>query len=122
MVLRLMIALNFMLGAMQTVGSGNPSTTARVLELAFGLDGACLVVGFLTPLASASAVMLVLMIVLSLAPTADWTKHLGTIGMINLAVASLSLVLMGPGSFSLDARLFGRREIIIPENRSRFER
>jgi hypothetical protein len=25
--------------------------------------------------------------------------------------------LLGPGAFSLDARLFGRREIIIPEGR-----
>jgi len=32
-----------------------------------------------------------------------------------LAVISAALVLLGPGAFSLDARLFGRREIIIPE-------
>jgi hypothetical protein len=30
---------------------------------------------------------------------------------------SLALVLLGPGAFSLDARLFGRREIIIPVGR-----
>jgi uncharacterized membrane protein YphA (DoxX/SURF4 family) len=32
-----------------------------------------------------------------------------------LGVVSISLILLGPGAFSLDARLFGRREIIIPE-------
>jgi hypothetical protein len=26
----------------------------------------------------------------------------------------LALILIGPGAFSVDARLFGRREIIIP--------
>jgi uncharacterized membrane protein YphA (DoxX/SURF4 family) len=31
-----------------------------------------------------------------------------------LAVISVALVLLGPGAVSLDARLFGRREIIIP--------
>lgn len=30
---------------------------------------------------------------------------------------SLALLMLGPGAFSLDARLFGRREIIIPEGR-----
>jgi hypothetical protein len=27
----------------------------------------------------------------------------------------VAITLLGPGAFSLDARLFGRREIIIPE-------
>jgi hypothetical protein len=35
----------------------------------------------------------------------------------DLAAISVALVLLGPGSFSLDACLFGRREIIIPERR-----
>jgi hypothetical protein len=37
------------------------------------------------------------------------------VGALNLAAISATLVLLGPGAFSLDARLFGRREIIIPE-------
>jgi len=32
-------------------------------------------------------------------------------GMI---VAAVALALLGPGAFSLDGRLFGRREIVIP--------
>jgi uncharacterized membrane protein YphA (DoxX/SURF4 family) len=31
-------------------------------------------------------------------------------------VLSVALILLGPGAYSLDARLFGRREIIIPAN------
>jgi hypothetical protein len=30
-------------------------------------------------------------------------------------VIAVALVCLGPGAFSLDARLFGRREIIIPK-------
>jgi len=31
-------------------------------------------------------------------------------------ILSAAVVLLGPGAFSLDARLFGRREIFIPKN------
>ena len=44
-------------------------------------------------------------------------NHIGALTAFNLAAISAALVLLGPGAFSLDARLFGRREIIIPEGR-----
>jgi hypothetical protein len=44
-------------------------------------------------------------------------NHISALTAFNLAAISAALVLLGPGSFSLDARLFGRREIIIPEGR-----
>jgi uncharacterized membrane protein YphA (DoxX/SURF4 family) len=34
---------------------------------------------------------------------------------INTVISSLAILLLGPGAFSVDARLFGRREIIIPQ-------
>jgi hypothetical protein len=33
---------------------------------------------------------------------------------IELIVLAISIILLGPGAFSLDARMFGRREIRIP--------
>jgi uncharacterized membrane protein YphA (DoxX/SURF4 family) len=42
-------------------------------------------------------------------------NHISALAAFNLAAISAALVLLGPGAFSLDARLFGRREIIIPE-------
>ena len=44
-------------------------------------------------------------------------NHISASAAFNLAAISAALVLLGPGAFSLDARLFGRREIIIPEGR-----
>jgi hypothetical protein len=44
-------------------------------------------------------------------------NHISALAAFNLAAISAALVLLGPGAFSLDARLFGRREIIIPEGR-----
>jgi hypothetical protein len=76
--------------------------------------GALLTIGFLTPLVSivmaleASAITFVLLP--GHAPTL-----FGTGASIILASATfLALALMGPGAFSVDARLFGRREILIP--------
>ena len=42
----------------------------------------------------------------------SWTSVLALV--IAAAIASV-----GPGAFSVDARLFGRREVIIPKNRDR---
>jgi len=44
-------------------------------------------------------------------------NHISALTAFNLAAISAALVLLGPGAFSLDARLFGRRKIIIPESR-----
>jgi hypothetical protein len=48
---------------------------------------------------------------------AEANDHIGALTAFNLAAISAALALLGPGAFSLDARLFGRREIIIPEGR-----
>ena len=78
-------------------------------------SGVSLLVGFLTP---ASAVVLGLNslgIALSwvTAPSSNLFDTRLAIVLVITIVASI--VLIGPGAYSLDARLFGRREIIIPQ-------
>jgi uncharacterized membrane protein YphA (DoxX/SURF4 family) len=48
-------------------------------------------------------------------PTIDFFQSRLTAGL--LGVIAIALVCLGPGAFSLDARLFGRQEIIFPKNR-----
>jgi uncharacterized membrane protein YphA (DoxX/SURF4 family) len=79
--------------------------------------GAPIFIGFLTPAASAAATVGYLMAGVSSFLTGEANNHIGTLAAFNLAAISAALVLLGPGAFSLDARLFGRREIIIPEGR-----
>lgn len=63
------------------------------------LSAVLLVVGFLTPVAGILAVAAALL-------------GNGSSG-VALALVAAALVLLGPGAYSVDGRLFGRREIVI---------
>jgi uncharacterized membrane protein YphA (DoxX/SURF4 family) len=83
--------------------------------------GAAVLFGFLTPVAGLSATIGYLGMGISLLLSADTAKHNFACSFFDLAAVSMALTLLGPGAFSVDARLFGRREIIIPE-RGRYSR
>jgi uncharacterized membrane protein YphA (DoxX/SURF4 family) len=90
-----------------------------IWTLIFGVigitTGTLLVIGFLTPFisifVSIAAIAISLLSFLSF-PVAshDVNISLGCIMLVAVAITFL-----GPGAFSLDARMFGRREIIIPD-------
>ena len=79
--------------------------------------GLLLLIGFLTPFAGATAAIGFLIRGISELRPANAHQHSWPFTALCLAVMSIALVLLGPGALSLDARLFGRREIIIPEGR-----
>lgn len=76
--------------------------------------GASLVLGFLTPIGGALAVLSGLGITLVSPSTSNGNFFSGNPLTVDFLAMALAVALLGPGAFSLDAHLFGRRKIIIP--------
>jgi len=70
---------------------------------------ACLIVGFITPVAS--TVGLIFPIADLVSPGRDCDAAHG----VAFAFAFLALILLGPGAYSIDGYLFGRRVLIRPD-------
>jgi uncharacterized membrane protein YphA (DoxX/SURF4 family) len=82
---------------------------------ALGLTaGAALVAGFLTPVAGVLVALGALGAALSVLPAPAPNLLDSKLSLIFAAIITVAIVFLGPGAFSMDARLFGRREIIIP--------
>jgi uncharacterized membrane protein YphA (DoxX/SURF4 family) len=75
------------------------------------VSACCLLVGFMTPVVGVVIGIGTLVCALS---GVSLGVQFDANYRIELIVLAISIVLLGPGAFSLDARMFGRREIRIP--------
>jgi uncharacterized membrane protein YphA (DoxX/SURF4 family) len=78
------------------------------------LGGVALVIGFLTPFASLGIGLCVLGIGFSWFPGPPFAMLAAPLLVLLVLVTAAGIGLLGPGAFSIDGRLFGRREIVIP--------
>ena len=85
-----------------------------LLTLLFGLSGFCLLIGFLTPLAAIFSAVYSVSVALSWIPVPVLSAFDMKIASPETITMFICLALLGPGAYSLDAKLFGRREIVIP--------
>jgi uncharacterized membrane protein YphA (DoxX/SURF4 family) len=76
--------------------------------------GSSLLIGFLTPVACTLVVLN--SIATALSPFPIYTNNIpgNELSILFVMVIAVAVALLGPGAYSLDARLFGRREVIIP--------
>ena len=100
-------------GAFYVIGPNSTAAAwlAGLLAISMGI---LLIIGFLTPIACMLAGLAGIGLALSLLPAPAsnlWNSKIAVIFGLAILEAILGL---GPGAFSVDARVFGRREIIIP--------
>lgn len=83
--------------------------------------GFSLVIGFLTRLVAFAAAAAGIVGIFSWLPTSSSGPLVIPSTAALCAVIAIAVLCLGPGALSLDARLFGRREIVIPASSLRDE-
>jgi uncharacterized membrane protein YphA (DoxX/SURF4 family) len=93
-----------------------PSSTAADWLVGVGTlaAGGLLLIGFLTPIVGAVVGMGAFGIAVSLLPACTPTMFDSGLALVFALAMLVTIISLGPGAFSVDARLFGRREVIIP--------
>jgi hypothetical protein len=100
LLLRVLVAVTVIVQTIAYLRAAETLAAWSIVALLFA-SAACLLLGFVTPVAA------VLIGLTSLYPFQD----------LEIVVLAIVIVLLGPGAFSIDARMFGRREILIPVTR-----
>jgi uncharacterized membrane protein YphA (DoxX/SURF4 family) len=68
----------------------------------------CIIIGVVTPYVS------LIVCVYALVSLFAGSSQLYELVLVSLLLTSAALALLGPGAFSVDARLFGRRVVVVP--------
>lgn len=97
------------------LGRDDPTLWARAAGFLALACGASLLLGLLTPFACIVVGLYGAGVGLSALQPATPQLFAAGSSLLLEVVTAATLFLTGPGAFSLDARLFGRREIIIPQ-------
>jgi uncharacterized membrane protein YphA (DoxX/SURF4 family) len=95
-------------------GPSGSSSGKSLLGVALIIGGVLQAAGFLTPIAGLVIAICFLGIAFSWIPAPAWFLHDVKLMAFGMIISAVALALLGPGAFSLDGRLFGRREIVIP--------
>jgi uncharacterized membrane protein YphA (DoxX/SURF4 family) len=94
-------------------GSNTILSLATLAAISMAIAGLALMIGFLTPIASVLICLGEAVIMITCVPSAPLPLFDSRMGGFEFVVMSAVLVILGPGAFSVDARLFGLREVVI---------
>jgi len=96
------------------IGGPNATPESWLMGLSAFLAGVLFLIGFLTPIIAAVVTVGLGGVALALLPMCAPNLFDSRTAIIFGLTMLVSVLALGPGAFSIDARLFGRREIIIP--------
>ena len=102
-------------GASIMTASGGNALSLKIIAFSSIGVSLVLVLGILTPIIGSIATLCYLVEAVELLACTNTGMHASALTALELTVMSLTLVLLAPGAYSLNARMFGRREIIIPD-------
>ena len=107
LLLRLGVGITLIYLGAASLGNGAPEPASLAQNLIAAAGGVCLIAGLWTPITGGLAALDQIWIALSfqVSPRGGAGIHLF------LAVLSASVAMLGPGAWSIDARLFGRRRV-----------
>jgi uncharacterized membrane protein YphA (DoxX/SURF4 family) len=117
LLLRVLVGFSLIIQGVAYVQSPNHGLAMwGVAALAF-IGGAFLLAGLMTPFVAGLVAIGGVGLALSWLPLPVQDLFNSSRALIDLIVLAIAISLLGPGAFSLDARMFGRREITIPSHR-----
>jgi len=108
-----LVSLTLFVQAINYLKTPEVGLSGWTIMLAMAVVGFCFLLGFMTPLMSSILILGTLAIGLSWLPKPIQDLLSTHFSILNLIVVAAALGALGPGAFSLDARMFGRREIRI---------
>jgi uncharacterized membrane protein YphA (DoxX/SURF4 family) len=97
---------------MSLFSRSSPSVNVLAVGIFLTLTGVFVLIGFLTPIVSPLAALeCAASLVWSTLP---WGLLTSTFVVFRLIAMFMAVALVGPGAFSVDAQIFGWKEIVIP--------
>jgi uncharacterized membrane protein YphA (DoxX/SURF4 family) len=114
LLLRLVFAAALLVQGTYYLYEPDPTPAKLMLGLVGLASGALLLIGLLTPVVGVVVGLAAIGIGCSLFPSCTRNLFASYVPLLFAATILSAIIILGPGAFSVDARLFGRREIIVP--------
>jgi uncharacterized membrane protein YphA (DoxX/SURF4 family) len=112
--MRVVFGLTVLVEGKFYIAEANATAGSWTIGVSAMVAGGLLVVGLMTPVIGTIVAAGVVGVGVSILPRSVPTLFDSLSSLIFGLTVLVAIVSLGPGAFSLDARLFGRREIIIP--------
>ena len=119
LLLRVAVGLSAVAEAVSMLQAGTAAAVSGVASGPFLIAGGLAVLcGFLTPLSALAVAFCAVAVGLGWIPSNAFDVLDDRLAVLFVVLTSIAIALLGPGAYSVDSYLFGRREIVIKRSTS----